>query len=216
MVEAMDQAVGKVLDTLDRLDLAKDTVVFFMSDNGGLSTAEGHPNSNLPLRAGKGWLYEGGIREPMIVRRPGEVKAGSVCDEPVISTDFYPTMLEMAGLPFKPEQHVDGRSMVSLLKKDDKQEGRVFYWHYPHYGNQGSSPGAAIREGDWKLIEWYEGNRVELFNLAADLSELYDLSARHPDRAKAMQAKLRAWLKSTNAKMPAPNTRYNPAEREGR
>jgi len=205
MVEAMDQAVGKVLDTLDRLELAKDTVVFFMSDNGGLSTSEGHPTCNLPLRAGKGWLYEGGIREPMIVRWPGEIKAGSVCDEPVISTDFYPTMLEMAGLPLNPEQHVDGRSMVPLLKQVGRQEGRAFYWHYPHYGNQGGSPGGAVRVGDYKLIEFFEDNRVELYNLRTDLGEGNDLAAAMPEKAAELRQMLHDWRNEVGARMPTPN-----------
>ncbi len=201
MVEAMDQAVGKVLDTLDRLDLARDTVVFFMSDNGGLATAEGRPTSNLPLRAGKGWLYEGGIREPMIVRWPGGVQAGSVCDEPVISTDFYPTMLEMAGLPSKPQQHMDGRSMTPILK----QEGRAFFWHYPHYGNQGGSPGGAVRVGDYKLIEFFEDNRVELYNLKADLGEQNDLAAKMPDKVVELKRMLHEWRAEVGARMPTPN-----------
>ena len=142
MVETMDHGMGQVLDALDRLGLAENTVVFFMSDNGGLSTAEGAPTSNLPLRAGKGWLYEGGIREPMIVKWPGVVKPGSTCATPVISTDFYPTILEMAGLPARPRQHVDGVSIVPLLRQTASLPQRALYWHYPHYGNQGGSPAA--------------------------------------------------------------------------
>ena len=205
MVEAMDQAVGKVLDTLDRLDLARDTVVFFMSDNGGLSTSEGHPTSNLPLRAGKGWLYEGGIREPMIVRWPDGVQAGSVCDEPVISTDFYPTMLDMAGLPLKPEQHRDGRSMTPILKQEGRPEGRAFFWHYPHYGNQGGSPGGAVRVGDYKLIEFFEDNRVELYNLKADLGEQNDLAAAMPEKVVELKRMLHEWRAEVGARMPTPN-----------
>jgi len=205
MVEAMDQAVGKVLDALDRLDLAKDTVVFFMSDNGGLSTSEGHPTCNLPLRAGKGWLYEGGIREPMIVRWPGVAKAGSTCEEPVISTDFYPTMLEMAGLPLRPQQHLDGRSMSPRLKQAGKQERRALYWHYPHYGNQGGSPGGAVRVGDYKLIEFYEDSRVELYNLRADLGEQHDLAATMPDKAAELRRMLHEWRREVRARMPTPN-----------
>jgi len=208
MVEAMDQAVGKVLDALDRLDLAKDTGVFFMSDNGGLSTSEGHPTCNLPLRAGKGWLYEGGVREPMIVRRPGVTQAGSTCDEPVISTDFYPTMLDMAGLPLKPEQHMDGRSMTALLKQEGRQEGRALYWHYPHYGNQGGSPGGAVRVGDYKLIEFYENGRVELYNLRADLGEQNDLAAKMPDRAAELRRMLHEWRGEVGARMPTPNPNH--------
>jgi len=205
MVEAMDQAVGKVLDALDRLDMARDTIVFFMSDNGGLSTSEGHPTCNLPLRAGKGWLYEGGIREPMIVRWPGVTRAGSTCEEPVISTDFYPTMLEMAGLPLRPEQHLDGRSMAALLRQQGKQDGRAFFWHYPHYGNQGGTPGGAVRVGDYKLIEFYEDNRVELYNLRADLGEQNDLAAKMLDKAAELRRMLHQWRSDVGVRMPTPN-----------
>ncbi len=205
MVEAMDLAVGKVLDALDRLDLTRDTVVFFMSDNGGLSTSEGHPTCNLPLRAGKGWLYEGGIREPMLVRWPGVVEAGGLCHEPVISTDFYPTMLEMAGLPLRPKQHLDGRSMVPLLMQSGTQGNRVLYWHYPHYGNQGGSPGGAIRLGDYKLIEFYEDNRVELYNLRDDLGEQHDLTVERPEKAAELRRMLHAWRHEVGALMPTPN-----------
>ncbi len=208
MVEAMDQAVGKVLDALDRLDLAQDTIVFFMSDNGGLSTSEGHPTCNLPLRAGKGWLYEGGIREPMMVRWPGRVQADSVCDEPVISTDFYPTMLEMAGLPAAPQQYLDGRSMMPLLRGQSSQKDRAFYWHYPHYGNQGGSPGGAVRLGDYKLIEFYEDNRVELYNLRDDLGEKHDLSAASPEKAAELRRMLHEWRKDIGAAMPTPNPNH--------
>lgn len=208
MVEAMDQAVGKVLDTLDRLKLAENTVVFFMSDNGGLSTSEGHPTSNLPLRAGKGWLYEGGIREPMMVRWPGRVQAGSVCDEPVISTDFYPTMLEMAELPAVPQQHLDGQSMLPLLRGQGSAKDRAFYWHYPHYGNQGGSPGGAVRLGDYKLIEFYEDNHIELYNLRDDLGEKHDLSAASPEKAAELRRMLHEWRDGIGAAMPTPNPNH--------
>ncbi len=208
MVEAMDQAVGKVLDALDRLDLTRETIVFFMSDNGGLSTSEGHPTSNLPLRAGKGWLYEGGIREPMIVRWPGAVKAGSVCDEPVTSTDFYPTMLDMAGLPPAPQQHLDGRSMVPLLRQQSPQKARALYWHYPHYGNQGGSPGGAVRLGDYKLIEFYEDHRVELYSLRDDLGEKKDLAAAMPEKAAQLRRMLHQWRSDVGAAMPTANPNH--------
>jgi arylsulfatase A-like enzyme len=208
MVEAMDQAVGKVLDALDRLELAQETVVFFMSDNGGLSTSEGHPTCNLPLRAGKGWLYEGGIREPMMIRWPGRVEAGSECSEPVISTDFYPTMLEMAGLPAAPKQHLDGLSMVPLLRGQGSQKDRAFYWHYPHYGNQGGSPGGAVRLGDYKLIEFYEDNHIELYNLRDDLGEKHDLSAANPEKAAQLRRMLHEWRKDIGAAMPTPNPNH--------
>jgi arylsulfatase A-like enzyme len=198
----MDTAVGIVLDRLDRLGLAENTAVFFMSDNGGLSTSEGWPTSNLPLRAGKGWLYEGGVREPMIVRAPGVTRPGSACTEPVISTDFYPTMLELAGLPLRPNQHVDGTSFVSLLKGEKMTRGPI-YWHYPHYGNQGGAPGGAVRDGDWKLIEWYEDSRLELYNLKEDLRETKNLAATMPEKARELQKMLADWRRSVGAQMPA-------------
>ena len=207
MVEAMDQAVGKVLAALDRAGLAERTVVVFMSDNGGLSTSEGYPTSNRPLRAGKGWLYEGGIREPWIVRVPGVTKAGSVCDTPVTSTDFFPTLLELAGLPSLPAQHRDSVSLVPLLKGGELARGPLF-WHYPHYGNQGGAPGGAVRDGDWKLIEWYEDGSLELFNLRDDLGEKNNLAAARPEKAKALQATLAAWRKQVNAVMPTPNPNF--------
>jgi len=212
MVEAMDTAVGIVLDALDRLGLTERTVVFFMSDNGGLSTSEGHPTANVPLRAGKGWLYEGGIREPMIVRAPGLTRLGSVCTEPVTSTDFYPTILELAGLPLRPKQHADGRSFAPLLRGEPMQRGPIF-WHYPHYGNQGGAPGGAVRDGPWKLIEWFEDGRIELYNLADDIGERHNLAEAHPEKARALLAKLRAWRRETGAKMPTPNPRYRPPKR---
>ncbi len=208
MVEAMDLAVGKVLKQLDKLGLAENTAVFFMSDNGGLSTSEGSPTSNVPLRGGKGWLYEGGIREPMIVRLPGAVKAGSVSDAVVTSTDFYPTMLDLAGLKPKPRQHVDGKSFVGVLKQTGSGERGAVYWHYPHYGNQGGSPGGAVRMGDWKLIEFYEDNRVELYNLKDDIGEQNDLADKMPEKVKELQDKLHAWRKEVDARMPAPNPNY--------
>lgn len=205
MVEAMDQAVGRVLDTLKALHLDGNTIVIFMSDNGGLSTSEGHPTSNLPLRAGKGWLYEGGIREPMMIHWPGVTDAGTTCDTPVISTDFYPTMLEMAGLPAKPAQCVDGASIVPLLKGATSIAREDLFWHYPHYGNQGGTPGAAVREGDWKFIEYFDGKTAELFNLADDLGEQKNLAADMPEKAAALQAKLDAWQAAVGARFPTPN-----------
>ena len=215
MIEAMDQAVGTVLSGLKRLGLEKNTAVFFMSDNGGLSTSEGHPTSNLPLRGGKGWMYEGGIREPMIVRWPGVTAAGSVCKQVVTSTDFYPTILEITGLKARPAQHRDGVSFVSLLKGKTRKRGPLL-WHYPHYGNQGGAPAGAVREGRWKLIEWYEDKRVELFDLESDIGENRDLAKGQPERVRAMRATLHRMLKETGAVMPASNERFDKSKREGR
>jgi len=209
MVEAMDLAVGKVLDALSRLNLAENTVVIFMSDNGGLSTSEGSPTSNVPLRAGKGWMYEGGIREPMIIRAPALTEPGSVCAEPVISTDFYPTVLELAGLPGRPQPRLDGVSLVPLLG-GRQLDPRPLFWHYPHYGNQGGMPSGAIREGDWKLVEWYQDRRLELFNLGQDLSEKYNLVRLHPGQTEQLHGKLKAWRDQLGATMPSPNPRYQP------
>ncbi|MBI5690582.1 MAG: sulfatase [Verrucomicrobia bacterium] len=215
MVEAMDLAVGKVLSALDRLELRERTLVLFTSDNGGLSTSEGWPTSNLPFRAGKGWMYEGGIREPLIVRWPGVTAPGSVITTPVSSPDFFPTFLEAAGAQPAPGQVLDGKSLVGLLKGKPMPE-RALYWHYPHYGNQGGAPAAAIRRGEWKLIEWLEDNRVELFHLAADPGEQSDLSAREPRRTASLRADLHAWQKEVGARFPTANPAYDPAKPSGR
>lgn len=208
MVEAMDEAIGKVLNELEKQRLDENTVVFFMSDNGGLSTSEGHPTSNLPLRAGKGWLYEGGIREPMLIKWPGKSKAGTTEATPVTSTDFYPTILEMANVPLLPEQHADGVSLASLLKKGKKLDREVIFWHYPHYGNQGGTPGAAVRQGDFKLIEYFEDKPSELYNLSTDPSEKTNLADSNPEKVKELSALIKEMYKETDAKFPSPNPAF--------
>jgi arylsulfatase A-like enzyme len=214
MVEAMDLAVGKVLAKLDELALSENTLVIFTSDNGGLSTSEGSPTSNLPLRAGKGWLYEGGIREPLLIRWPGVVKAGSVIGTPVSSPDYFATVQEVAGAHTTAK--VDGVSLVPLLKGGSIKE-RPLYWHYPHYGNQGGAPGGAVRLGDWKLIEWYEdGGRRELFNLSNDVEERNDLASQHPDKVRELAALLGSWRKEVGAVMPTPNTKHDSSQPDGR
>ncbi|MAB89014.1 MAG: sulfatase [Planctomycetes bacterium] len=205
MVEHLDASVGRIVSKLRALGLADNTAIVFMSDNGGLSTSEGHPTSNLPLRAGKGWVYEGGIREPMIIAWPGRTRAGSTCETPVISTDFYPTLLDMAGLPARPRQHVDGVSLVRLLGGDEGLAERDLYWHYPHYGNQGGAPCGAVRAGDHKLIEWYETGGVELYDLAKDEGERIDLAQRLPERALELKGRLQRWRRRVGAEMPTPN-----------
>ena len=215
MVEALDTAVGKVLHALESNGLESKTIIVFTSDNGGLSTSEGSPTANLPLRAGKGWLYEGGIREPVIIRAPGVTSAGSAIHTPVTSTDFYPTLLELAGLRKRPRQHVDGTSLVPLLK-GRRLDREPLFWHYPHYGNQGGAPGAAIREGNWKLIRWFENGAAELYNLANDAGERYDLSALVPDRAARLGEALDQWLNDVGANMPSSNPRYSGDRPSGR
>jgi arylsulfatase A-like enzyme len=204
MVESMDAAVGRVLDKLEALGLEDETVVFLMSDNGGLSTSEGLPTSNLPLRGGKGWLYEGGIREPFLVKWPGITRPGSTCDVPVVSTDFYPTILEIAGLPARPDQHLDGVSLVPLLKGNGSLRRDALFWHYPHYCNQGGFPGAAVRIGDYKLIERFEDGRVHLFDLDRDLGERTDLAEKMPEVARQMRHRLHAWYRDVDAKFLRP------------
>ena len=208
MVAAVDDSVGTLLAKLDELGLSDDTVVIFFSDNGGLSTKpKMGPGSNSPLRAGKGWLYEGGIREPTIVRAPGVTKPGSVSDQPVISMDFFPTMLELAGLPLKPNLHADGRSLLPELT-GKKGKPRSLYWHYPHYHGSTWKPGASIREGDWKLIKFYDQEKVELYNLKKDPSEKKDLAKKNSEKSKELEYKLIAWQKQMNAKLPEPNPNY--------
>jgi len=209
MMESLDESIGRVLHQLQVLGLETNTIVIFTSDNGGLSTAEGTPTSNAPLRMGKGWPYEGGVRVPLIVKAPGVTRAGSVSAAQVISMDFYPTLLELAGLPLRPDQHRDGVSFAPALHGQTQSRGPI-YWHYPHYSNQGGAPDGAVRDGDWKLIEWYEDFHVELYNLHEDLGERNDLAQRFPERAKELHSKLAAWREQVKAVMPTPNPDYAP------
>lgn len=206
MVEAMDLAVGRVLDHLESAGLLDNTIVVFMSDNGGLSTSEGHPTSNLPLRAGKGWLYEGGIREPMLLKWPGMAHPGTSVDRPVTSTDFYPTLLALAGLPARPQQHLDGHDLFGPIGDAD----RALFWHYPHYGNQGGSPGAAIRVGDYKLIQFFEDNHTELYNLREDVGETNNLADAQPDLHATLLRQLHTWQAEVNARQPQLNPAFTP------
>ncbi|MSV29812.1 MAG: DUF4976 domain-containing protein [Bryobacterales bacterium] len=215
MVDSVDQSVGKVMRKLDEMGIAGNTAVLFMSDNGGLLTPMKPnnlpPTSNLPLREGKGHLYEGGIREPMIVKWPGVVKPGSVCDVPVISTDFYPTLVAMAGIKADPGHPVDGLSLLPLLKQTGKLKRDTLYWHWPHYAIPTALPAAAIRRGDLKLIEFFEDARVELYNLAHDPGEKSNLVNKLPKKAAELQAALHAWQKSLHAGGMRPNPDYRPA-----
>jgi arylsulfatase A-like enzyme len=215
MVEAMDLAVGKVLAKLDELGLRENTLIVFTSDNGGLSTSEGSPTSNLPLRGGKGWMYEGGIRESLIVRWPAVVKAGRIISTPVSSPDFFPTLLEAAKAKPQPGQKLDGLSLMPVLQGGNLPE-RALFWHYPHYGNQGGAPTAAVRRGDWKLIEWMEDGRVELFNLAQDVSEKTDLASAEPERTAEMLAELRTFQQDVQARLPTPNPNFKSDQPSGR
>lgn len=213
MMETMDDVVGLLLKKLDELDLAKKTIVIFASDNGGLHVLES-PDSpathNTPFRAGKGYLYEGGLREPLIIRWPGVVKQGVVIDAPVVLTDLVPTLLEAAGIdPAKEVGPLDGVSLMPLLT-GKSLPARPLYWHFPHYTNQGSRPAGAIREGDWKLIEQFDDGSLELYNLANDVGETKNLAESESKRAADMHAKLQAWRTSVGAQMPAPNPEFDP------
>jgi len=209
MVESLDDSIGRIMNKLAERGLDQNTVIVFTSDNGGLSTAEGTPTSNVPLRMGKGWNYEGGIREPLLVKWPGVTKPGSVCPEPMISTDYYPTFLEMAGLQLRPGQHLDGASLVPLFKGGTRPDLPLF-WHYPHYSNQGGSPAGAVRLGDFKLIEWFEDMHVQLFNIKVDLSEKHDLAVQMPEKVIALRRQLHEWRQAVDAQMPTPNPDYRP------
>lgn len=210
MVESLDASVGSVLDAIERSGAADRTLVAFFSDNGGLRYEGGGKTlvtSNAPYRAGKGHLYEGGIREPLIMRLPGVIKPGSVVSTPVSSVDFFPTFCELAGV--KPGR-VDGVSLMPLLK-GGRLKDRPLFWHYPHYSNQGGEPGSAIREREWKLIRFYDKPRQELFNLRDDPGETRNLIHRESARARKLASRLDAWLAETRAVIPTKNPNADPA-----
>lgn len=201
MIETLDHNVGRLRKALLEAGVADNTVIVFFSDNGGLSRVNGKvATSNLPLRGGKANLYEGGIRSPLIVVAPGITKAGAVSTEPVFSTDFYPTFLEIADLPKRPEQHQDGTSILPLLRGRNAKDRWPLVWHYPHYHSTGK-PHGAIRQGDYKLIEWYEDGRRELYNLKNDLGEEHDLAAKQANHVRELGDLLHAELDRMGAQM---------------
>ncbi|MEQ8788391.1 MAG: sulfatase [Pirellulaceae bacterium] len=203
MIEGMDRALGRVLAELDRLKLTDDTLLVFTSDNGGF----GGVADNRPLRAAKGYLYEGGIRVPLIVRWPGVVAAGATCDAPVISTDFYPTLAEAAGLADDEETPLDGESLTPLLRGSGGLQREAIYFHYPNYAwHRSNRLGSAVRAGRHKLIEWFDDGSLELYDLENDLSERNNLAAKQPDLAAKLQTMLAAWREETGAALPRPRT----------
>ena len=209
MVASLDESVGRILETLTRQGIADRTVVIFTSDNGGVvNPVRGQiPTTNAPLRSGKGAMYEGGIRVPLIVDWPGVTPAGAVCNQPVSSEDLYSTILEIAGADDRSQWNaaVDGVDLVPLLKDPSTELPRdALYWHFPHYYPT-TTPASAIRAGDWKLIEFFEGDHVELYNLRDDLGEQHDLAKSNPQRATAMRQQLRAWRKAVGAGLPVVN-----------
>ncbi len=202
MIECMDTNVGRLLEALEAEGELSNTMVIFTSDNGGLATSEGSPTCNAPLNEGKGWMYEGGTREPLLVCWPGVTQPNSSCHVPVISTDFYPTILDMIGAEQMPEQHRDGISFAPLLKGEAAPERDGIFWHYPHYGNQGGTPGSSIRLGDWKLIEFYEDGRLELYNLRHDIGETQNLAGMRPEITSKLHERLKEWRREMEAAEP--------------
>ena len=226
MVESVDESLGRIRSKLTELGIDENTIVILFSDNGGMSAGNfGNPSrvvqlgaldkafatSNLPLRGAKGFLYEGGIREPMIVHWPGQGRSGAVCRVPVVSTDFYPTILEMIGVQQMPDQHLDGVSLAGLIQGEKEIERDAIYWHFPHYSNHGmQSPGGAIRVGDFKLLDYFENGTIQLFNLKKDISEQHDLSKKRPELASELKSMLDTWRVEVNANRMNPNPEYEP------
>ncbi|MBK7999724.1 MAG: sulfatase [Verrucomicrobia bacterium] len=212
VIEAMDDAVGRLLATIDSLGIATNTIVIFTSDNGGVHMPEGPHNTithNAPYRAGKGYLYEGGLRIPLIVRWPGKVPAGRVVDVPVINTDWLPTLLDCAGLARA--AGIDGGSFRGLLLGKTAKGSRNLFWHFPHYNNQGGQPAGAMRDGEWKLIEHYEDGRLELFNLSRDIGETNNLALAEPRRAARMAKALARWRTEIGAQTNVANPNFDEA-----
>lgn len=220
MVEAMDESLGRIRAKLKELGVEDNTVIIFTSDNGGMAASNQYQginhtrptrnsrfsSSNLPLRGAKGWNYEGGIRVPLIVHWPGQIEAKTTSHALVTGTDYYPTLLEMIGLPAMPEQHMDGNSFVPALKGKAYDRGAI-YWHFPHYSNHGyQSPGGAIRLGNYKLLEYFENGTVQLFDLESDIGEQHDISKEYPETAQKLLTMLREWRKEVDAKMPKVKT----------
>ncbi len=210
MLAAMDDAVGLVLEALRDSGVAGNTVVIFTADNGGVSSGDSLATACLPFRGGKGRQWEGGLRAPYYIAWPG-VTSGQTTQSPAIGMDFYPTILDIAGLPLLPDQHRDGVSLVPVLK-GGSLEDRPLFWHYPHYGNQGGEPSAIMIQGDWKLIHYFEDGRNELYDIANDIGEQRDLAADNPERAASMLAALQDWQKQAGAKFPVPNPNYSESQ----
>lgn len=212
MMETLDNAVGDVMAAIEASGKADNTLVIFTGDNGGVSSGDAYSTSNLPHRGGKGRQWEGGLREPYYVSMPAIVPENSTSDVPVIGSDLYPTILDVCNLPLRPQQHVDGRSLETVLTsgKDESLEQRSLIWHYPHYGNQGGEPSSVIRTGDYKLIHYHLDSHDELYHLPTDIGEQNDLASEQPERVAAMRKELLAYLKSVDAKFPEPDPRFDP------
>ena len=203
MVRSLDANVGRLIEKLEEQGFADNTIIVFTSDNGGLTTVpRGGPTAVVPLRAGKGWCYEGGIRVPLLISYPGMQHPGETCDVPAVSMDYYPTLLELAGLDFDPAQHVDGESIVPYLEDPRAKASRTIVWHFPHYHGSAWRPGSAIRDGNWKLIEFYEDKKVELYDLEEDMEERVDLAGAKPEIATKLKTLMHAELDKMGALYP--------------
>lgn len=227
MIASVDESVGHIAALVDELQLSERTLIIFTSDNGGVGGYDregikgGDITDNAPLRGGKGMLYEGGVRVPYIFRWPGKIAAGAVCDEPINSVDLFPTFLELAGAPRPENQPLDGTSYLGLLTGGAQGVRRPLYWHFPGYLGAGANswrttPAGSMRDGEWKLIEFFETGRLELYNLKQDLSEKHDLAAAQPGRARELHEKLLAWRKQVSAPMPRPITKADRASGKAR
>ncbi len=210
MVENMDANIGRILSKIDVLGLSNNTIIVFTSDNGGLSTAEGSPTVNGSLRAGKGWLYEGGIRVPLIIKWPGIIKAGQVSEMPVSSVDIFTTLYKAINKKAVMDKEVDGKDIVKLLANEKKSLNRTIFWHYPHYSNQGGKPGAAMVKNGYKLILNYEDESIELYNLNKDIGERRNIAISDKKLAMAYKGVVEKWLADNKAKFPVPNPAYKP------
>ena len=229
MVESVDESLGKVINKLKELNIEEKTIIIFYSDNGGMSAAnfyypdrsipedqldKAFSTSNVPLRGAKGWLYEGGIRVPLIIKWPGQGRKGKISNVPVTTPDFYPTICDMLHIDYNGID-LDGVSMVSSIASNKEIEPRAIFWHFPHYSNHGmQSPGGAVRYGDYKLLEYFENGSVQLFNLKEDIGELHDLSESHPGKVTELREMLHNWREQVNAKLMDPNPEFDEDARQ--
>ena len=213
MLYALDKNIGKLIAKLKKEGLYDNTTIIFTSDNGGLSTLEPEydfiaPTSILPLRAGKGWLYEGGIRVPLLIKPANFKEQSSISNEPVIGYDFLPTILSLANIKPADKSTINGVDLSEILVKNGKIGRKELFWHYPHYHGSGWTPGAAIRYQNWKLIEFYETETVELYNLSEDISEQNNLAAKYPKKVVDLKRRLHKLQKSVNANKAILNSQY--------
>ena len=211
MVNAMDANVGRILTALNDQGLDENTWVIFTSDNGGLSTLyrPNAPTSNGPLRAGKGWCYEGGIRVPLIIAGPDVAEPGRSTETPAISMDYFTTILNLAEIEHEDN---DGQNLLPILTNEGSLDRDELFWHYPHYHGSAWTPGSAIRKGDWKLVLFYEDDHVELYNLANDPGESTNIAEQNPEKVSELKRLLEAHLTETNAQFPVPNHDYVPRD----